>query len=133
MASGARTRNTEQRRIVFEMLRSTKSHPTADWIFEQARLKMPKISLGTVYRNLNVLHNEGLVREIHGMDRKAHFDADTSHHSHFVCTRCGRIRDVMPAPELEWRSLKDLVGCEVERQEIQFFGVCPSCRRRSAS
>ena len=98
-----------------------------------ARTRNTEQRLGTVYRNLNVLHNEGLVREIHGMDRKAHFDADTSHHSHFVCTRCGRIRDVIPAPELEWRSLKDLVGCEVERQEIQFFGVCPSCRRRSGS
>lgn len=125
-----RTRQTEQRRIVYEVLRSTKTHPTADWIYEKARQRLPKISLGTVYRNLNVLRDEGLIRELHGVDRKAHFDADIHPHAHFVCTHCGTIRDVMPPPQVEWRSLKDLVGCEVERQEIQFFGVCPACRRK---
>ncbi len=132
MATGTRTRHTEQRRIVYEVLRSTKTHPTADWIYEQARRRMPKISLGTVYRNLNVLRDEGLVRELHGVDRRAHFDADVSPHAHFVCTRCGKIRDVVPAPEVEWQSLKDLVGCEVARQDIQFFGVCPACRRKAS-
>ena len=130
MPERARTRETRQRRIVYDVLCRTRSHPTADWIYEQARERLPKISLGTVYRNLNVLRDEGMIREIHGVDRKTHFDADMQPHAHFVCTRCGAIRDVIPAPEVEWRSLKDLVGCEVTHQEIQFRGVCPTCRRR---
>ncbi len=131
MPERTRTRETRQRRVVYEVLRQTKSHPTADWIYDRARDRMPKISLGTVYRNLNVLREEGLIREIQGVDRKTHFDADMEPHAHFVCTRCGAIRDVFPAPEIEWRSLKDLVGCEVTHQEILFRGICPACRRRN--
>ena len=64
MAERPRTRETRQRRVVYETIKNTHSHPTADWIFEQVRTEVPKVSLGTVYRNLSVLKDEGVIREI---------------------------------------------------------------------
>ena len=126
------TRETRQRRVVYETIKNTLSHPTADWIFDQVRGTMPKISLGTVYRNLSVLKEEGLVREIYGNDRRAHFDADTSRHAHFICDQCSRIIDVRGVHDVDWRTLKDLVGCEVTGQTVEFNGLCAACSQDSA-
>ena len=71
MKERSRTRETKQRRVVYETIKNTHAHPTADWIFEKVRRQLPKVSLGTVYRNLGVLKEEGLVREIYGNDRRA--------------------------------------------------------------
>ena len=131
MVQRLRTRDTKQRRVVFETIRGTLSHPTADWIFERVRTTLPKISLGTVYRNLSVLKDEGMVREIYGSDRRAHYDAVTVKHAHFICSDCGSISDVHNLPECDWRAAKELVGCEVTEQRIEFVGVCPGCQRRS--
>lgn len=133
MKHRARTRETQQRRVVYEAVRSTNTHPTADWIFEHVRESMPKISLGTVYRNLAVLKSEGQIREIYGQDRRAHYDAEMSPHAHFVCDGCHEIWDVHAAPELEWRSIKELVGCQVREIRTEFAGLCPACQRRHDS
>jgi len=127
MAERTRTRETRQRRVVYDTIKKTLSHPTADWIFEQVRAEMPKISLGTVYRNLSVLKDEGVIREIYGTDKRAHYDADLSNHAHFICTDCGQISDVFGAPEVDWRTLKELVGCEITSQRLDFQGRCAAC------
>ena len=127
MAERTRTRETRQRRVVYETIKKTHSHPTADWIFEHVRADVPKISLGTVYRNLSVLKDEGVIREIYGTDKRAHYDADLSPHAHFICTDCGQIWDVFGAPEVDWRTLKELVGCEVSDQRLDFQGRCAAC------
>jgi len=131
MKQPTRTRETKQRRVVYETIKNTYSHPTADWIFEKVRHRLPKVSLGTVYRNLGVLKEEGLVREIYGNDRRAHFDADTSPHAHFICHVCDQIIDVRDAKKIDYRPLKDLVGCEVLEQQIVFSGRCAGCRRQA--
>ena len=84
-----------------------------------------------MYRNLSVLKDEGVVREIYGSDRRAHYDAVTTRHAHFICLECGAIGDVHNLPELDWRAAKELVGCEVTEQRIEFVGVCPACQPRS--
>ena len=127
MAEKVRTRETRQRRKVYDTIKQTTSHPTADWIFERVRADVPKISLGTVYRNLSVLKDEGIIREIYGTDRRAHYDADLSPHAHFICSDCGQIWDVFGVPEVDWRTLKELVGCEVSEQNLDFQGRCAAC------
>lgn len=127
MKNRPRTRETKQRRVVYETIKNTYSHPTADWIFEQVRGTLPKVSLGTVYRNLGVLKDEGLVREIFGNDRRAHYDADISRHAHFICDSCDQIIDVRGVSNIDWRTLKDLVGCEVNDQNVVFTGRCANC------
>lgn len=130
MKQRPRTRETRQRKVVFESIKNTQTHPTADWIFEQVRNSVPKISLGTVYRNLSVLKEEGLVREIYGNDRRAHYDATTTPHAHFICSECGGIWDVHSQIDIDWRSLKELVGCDVAEQRLEFVGACGACRHR---
>jgi Fe2+ or Zn2+ uptake regulation protein len=127
MTERARTRETKQRRVVYQTIKATKSHPTADWIFEKVRSELPKISLGTVYRNLSVLKDEGTIREIYGNDRRAHYDADLSPHAHFICSTCGQIWDVFNVPDVDWRTFKELVGCEVNDQRLEFHGRCSVC------
>jgi Fe2+ or Zn2+ uptake regulation protein len=130
MSKRPRTRETKQRRVVYETVKNTYSHPTADWIFEQVRDSLPKVSLGTVYRNLGVLKEEGLVREIYGNDRRAHYDADITPHAHFMCDSCDQIIDVRGVQAIDWRTLKDLVGCNVAEQNVVFSGFCAHCRQQ---
>jgi Fe2+ or Zn2+ uptake regulation protein len=113
--------------MVYDTIKHTTSHPTADWIFDRVRGDVPKISLGTVYRNLSVLKDEGVVREIYGADRRAHYDADLSPHAHFICSDCGQIWDVFGVPEVDWQTLKELVGCDVTEQNLDFHGRCAAC------
>lgn len=129
MSDRPRTRETRQRQLVLEFVREATSHPTADWIFEQVKELVPKISLGTVYRNLAVLKEEGLIREIHGIERKAHYESTEDPHGHFICSGCGEIRDVHAMPPLPWHTFKELVGCEVDEQRIEFVGTCAACTR----
>jgi len=131
MEQRARTRETKQRRVVYETIKDTCSHPTADWIFDEVRATVPKISLGTVYRNLAVLRSEGMIREIYGNDRRAHYDADLSPHAHFICSGCGTISDVQSTPQYDWRAVKELVGCEVTEQRTEFVGTCAACLHRN--
>jgi Fur family peroxide stress response transcriptional regulator len=127
MKDRPQSRQTRQRRVVYESVKRSKSHPTADMIFEKVRKSLPNISLGTVYRNLSVLKEQGLLNELHGADRKTHYDANLTPHAHFTCTKCGAITDIMGCPEVDWHGLDELTGCSVESQRIEFCGVCSAC------
>ncbi len=128
--SKAATRETLQRRVVYETIMSTRSHPTADWIFEQARGKMPKISLGTVYRNLSILKRDGFIHEVFGIDRRTRYEEKQEPHTHFICLSCSEIRDVGSSLEMDWQTCKELVGCEVLEQRMALFGHCSACLLR---
>ena len=82
-----------QRDIVYDVLKSTKEHPTADTVYEMARVCAPNISKGTVYRNLNQLVDNGMAIKVPGIFEKDRFDADTSRHSHLICEKCGAVID----------------------------------------
>lgn len=128
MKDRPQSRQTRQRRVVYESVKRSKSHPTADMIFDRVRRALPNISLGTVYRNLSVLKEQGLLNELHGTDRKTHYDANLHPHAHFTCLKCGAITDIMECPEVNWHSLEELAGCSVNDQRIEFNGICRSCR-----
>jgi len=127
MKDRPQSRQTRQRRVVYESVKRSKRHPTADMIFDKVRKSLPNISLGTVYRNLSVLKEQGLLNELHGTDRKTHYDANLNPHAHFTCTKCGSIIDIMGCPEIDWQSLEELDGCSVDNQKIEFSGICSSC------
>ncbi len=123
-------RKTRQRQLILEVLRSTDSHPTADWIYEQARKKMPNISLGTVYRNLNLLRDLGEIIELNFGSTFSRFDGNPLPHYHFTCLECGRVYDVDEPlhPELEERVERSM-GCEVTYHRLEFYGTCRECLR----
>jgi Fur family transcriptional regulator, peroxide stress response regulator len=128
-------RLTGPRRVVLDVLRSTESHPTAEWVHRVVRRRLPRVSLGTVYRNLRLLVGEGLVAEIPGPH--ARFDANLEAHHHFTCVRCRRILDVDgPLAEPQAEALRGRIaartGLAITHQRIEFFGRCPQCQSAKA-
>jgi Fur family ferric uptake transcriptional regulator len=123
-----RLRQTRQREVILSIVRSTMDHPTAEWVHRQTRRRLPRISLGTVYRNLKELVDEGTIRELHSGGEPARFDGNTSRHYHIRCVDCGRVNDLPISVdhrlEEEARRAVDyrIVGHQVEVQ-----GVCPAC------
>src|SRR5258708_36702542 len=88
------SRKSRQREVVLAVVRSTMDHPTADWVYRQARRTLPRIGLGTVYRNLKTLAEEGFIGEIHTGGHSARFDGNTGRHYHIRCLGCGRVHDL---------------------------------------
>ena len=82
-----RRKRSRQREKVLDIVRSTKSHPTADWVFHEVRKELPNISLATVYRNLNLLAESGEISEVI-CDGQLRFDANKEEHFHFICKSC---------------------------------------------
>lgn len=133
-AGSLRTRGlrlTGPRRIVLEVVRGTDAHPTAEWVHRMVRRRLPRVSLGTVYRNLRLLVAEGLVHEMPGPH--ARFDGNLDRHHHFTCTSCGRIVDVDgplcdPPTRAVSARVAALTGLTITHHRIEFFGRCPGCR-----
>ncbi len=124
-----RLRMTPQRRVILEQLKQTKRHPTADELYATVRERIPSISLGTVYRNLELLWQQGLVRKIEVGGTQRRYDADTTLHYHVRCLGCGRVDDVwIPArDDLELEAAR-ATAYEVQWHHIEFAGLCPECR-----
>lgn len=122
-------RMTEQRRLILEVLRSTTSHPTADWVYERVRAKLPNVSLGTIYRNLRSLVEMGEVLELDFGSGQDRFDGNPAPHYHFRCQGCGRVFDLPLAnqPHLDVEAATLFPG-RVMGHRLEFFGLCPNCQ-----
>jgi Fur family transcriptional regulator, peroxide stress response regulator len=121
-------RMTRQRQIILEVLRSTKTHPTADWIYEQVRQTVPRISLGTVYRNLRVLKEMGDIQELNYGSTYSRFDGVADPHYHFVCKDCGSVLDVeLPLITDYEAKVADYIGGQVDFHRMEFYGTCAGC------
>ena len=126
-------RRTKQREVILRVLRSTRCHPTADWVYQQVRKELPRISLGTVYRNLRILTQSGQAQELRYSRSYSRFDGTPTNHYHFVCERCGRVDDVpMPVQEKLDRAVEQLMEVQVRLHRLEFYGTCGDCRRRAA-
>ena len=121
---------SRQRESIKACLMRRKDHPTADALYTSIREQFPNISLGTVYRNLNLLVDLGEIRKFSCGDGTDHFDYDTSPHYHFVCRRCGRITDIPmeAASGLEEKAAVHVEGT-IEDHTIFFYGVCADCQQ----
>lgn len=121
-------KHSRQRDAIITFLRDRKDHPTADTVYSGIREEFPHISLGTVYRNLNLLVELGEIQKISCGDAKDHFDWDTSPHYHFVCRRCGAVMDLplQPLKDLE-RQAQQLADGTVDSHTVYFYGTCAAC------
>lgn len=125
---------SRQRESIKEYLMSTKEHPTAEVIYQHVREDYPKISLGTVYRNLTLLVELGEVKKISTGDGTDHFDADTSAHSHYYCRCCHRVMDLEVTPSVEQILSASSAGLgTVETASLLFTGICKDCVREQDS
>jgi Fur family peroxide stress response transcriptional regulator len=126
-------RLTVPRRAVLEVVRGIEKHPTAEEVHRLVIRRAPRVSLATVYRNLRLLVDAGLLGEVPGP--RARFDANTRAHHHFTCLRCGRIADVeAPVAEPHSRALSKRVeartGLTITHHRIDFFGRCRECQTK---
>jgi len=126
-------RHTRQLEVVWDSIKDDTSHPTADQIYERVRGVIPKISLGTVYRNLQKLVAQGKLQVLI-IDRTQRFDPLVDRHQHFICKKCGRVYDVFV------RSKKEITpsspppeGFTVTSHEVSFYGTCSDCSARLGS
>jgi Fe2+ or Zn2+ uptake regulation protein len=124
------TRLTRQKKIIYDVLMSTASHPTADWIYNEAKQKIPNLSLGTVYRNLQSLVKDGYAMELNYGKGQSRFDGNPAIHYHFVCDFCGRVfdftHDAVP--------VNDEVLCYapgvVRSHRLECYGICNNCMKQ---
>jgi Fur family ferric uptake transcriptional regulator len=127
-------RLTRQRRTVLKVLRGNGSHMTARDLYDGVRRFLPRISLGTVYRNLEVLVGEGLAIRLDFIGRPGEagtrYDATVAPHAHVCCHHCHRIDDlsVPPPTEAELRLAAER-GYKILCRHVSYTGVCPDCRR----
>lgn len=121
-------RMTRQKKVIMNILRSTRSHPTADWVYEQARQEIPDISLGTVYRNLNQLKEDGQIMELCYGSSYRRYDGNPENHYHFHCQKCGKVYDVeMPLQTILDEKVKEIEGHQVIKHRLEFYGICSDC------
>jgi len=110
-------------------LRQFTSHPTAGELYKVVRRQLPQISLGTVYRNLELLVEMGQIQKLKMSGSEARFDGNPLPHSHFRCLRCRRLGDLEEAPYDRDRSYpREMDGHEILGCRVEFFGLCPDCR-----
>lgn len=123
---------SRKREAILETLRSTKTHPTADWVYQQLKPAFPDLSLGTVYRNLSRFKEDGTIVSVGVVDGQERFDADVTPHSHFICTACGSVLDVEDEfvdPEAD-REVSRLHDVRVLSHQVLFRGYCETCMDR---
>ncbi|MCW8797727.1 MAG: transcriptional repressor [Prosthecochloris sp.] len=130
--SGKPYRNSRQRTRLLEILRSTDSHPTAAWLYDQLKPEFPALSLGTVYRNLTTLIDQGLAKKIDSGSTFDRFEAKTTPHYHLICRTCGSITDF---EKPLFTDLNEVVSSStdfvIESHRIDFYGICPLCRKEN--
>ncbi|MCF0228975.1 MAG: transcriptional repressor [Parasporobacterium sp.] len=121
---------SKQRQAILDFLCTRKDHPSVEVIYNNVRDVIPDISLGTVYRNLNLLADMGTVKRIRGLDSVDHFDADIRPHQHFMCTECGRVEDIFLEDPSVVTAMEDQVRRHhdsVTGSDIYFYGRCSEC------
>lgn len=129
--SGKQYRYSRQRERLLEVLRATTSHPTATWLYDTIKSEFPRLSLGTVYRNLAILVDQGLIQKIDAGSTFDRFEAKTEPHYHLICRKCGKISDFEEHffPEID-DEIRQSIDFDIEGHRIDFFGTCSDCRQK---
>lgn len=123
---------SKQREVVYAVLRSTVSHPTAEWVYDRAKEILPDISKGTVYRNLKELIDSGKIIQVQGVFQKDRYDAEISTHAHLVCRECGSVIDFTPTDMLSLIKIGQIDGACVEGFSLIYHGLCALCNKTTA-
>jgi Fe2+ or Zn2+ uptake regulation protein len=124
-------RKTEQRQLIQDILQHADGHLDADEIYQRARLKSPGISLSTVYRNLQMFKELGLIEEHRFGSRRCYEAALRAKHHHLVCLGCGRVFEFeCPTTESLKSRISEEEGFRVTQAEVRLTGYCPECQER---
>jgi Fur family transcriptional regulator, ferric uptake regulator len=127
-------RMTPQRQIILEEIERAQSHPTADEIYGRVRSRLPRISLGTVYRNLDLLVARGMIQRLDLGGGQRRFDVISDLHYHIRCLECGTLANVfLKSPSLFKDMLQDANDYEIYGVRLEFLGLCPKCKHKKSS
>ncbi len=132
MLKEKKLRMTQQRMVILEELRKVHTHPSADEIYEMVRLRLPRISLGTIYRNLEILCELGEIQKLELSGSLKRYDWNPQKHYHIRCLRCNRVDDapIAPLQQLE-NDLYEATVFEIIGHNLEFTGLCPECSKKS--
>jgi len=127
-------KNTCQKKAILDFLKSVKTHPTAEEVYRSVKEKLPQISRGTVYRNLNLLADKGEILEI--FSKVSHYDGYISPHAHFVCRECDKIFDISDVREEydamnKFIEMKGRVFGKIQGYHLIFYGFCRRCKNKT--
>jgi len=130
LGSNQKYRMTNQRQVILEEIQKINTHPTADEVYEIVRRRLPRISLGTVYRNLEILSACGLIQKIGPLSSQMRFDGITKKHYHLRCIYCGSVEDapIDPTENLE-NAIREKSDYTIIDHKLEFIGICPKCKK----
>ena len=121
-------RLTTQRQIILEELGKVKTHPTANEVYDMVRKRLPRIGLGTVYRNLELMSETGIILKLEVGGTQKRFDATVDPHYHIRCLSCGRVNDIeIPVMEEINKTAAEISQYQVLGHHIEFSGICGEC------
>jgi Fur family peroxide stress response transcriptional regulator len=122
-------RKSKQRDAILRVLMSTRSHPTAEWLYEEVKKEIPNISLGTVYRNLRLMKRGGEILELEQTGTYRRFDGNSANHYHFRCDECAKVFDIDEplVPGIDER-VEKTTGFKVSYHRLEFRGLCRDCQ-----
>jgi len=124
---------TRQRKVILDELRRVKNHPSADEVYEIVRKKLPRISLGTVYRNLEILARLGEIQQLELGCAMKRFDGNPQNHYHIRCIQCNRVDDLMVDPLIDVENqIYDSTDYEVVGHRLEFLGRCRKCMKNKS-
>ena len=128
---GKYRRLSVQREKIYELIRDSRNHPTALWVYERLKNEFSSLSLGNVYRNIRILIEDNRIRSRVFRDSVEHFDAVLSRHDHFICEICSEISDVRISPDDKLaETVQNQTNHSVKCHIIQFYGICNKCKDR---
>ncbi len=124
-----------KRDAILDFLRHSDQHPSAETIYAQLKTEIPDLSLATVYRNLALFKQQGLIQSLGNVNGVERFDGTVKPHVHFVCSHCGTIMDLkqLNVPELLCQRAAGEAEGIVDQCMLTFFGVCRECRKNTLS
>jgi Fur family ferric uptake transcriptional regulator len=124
-------RLTTQRQIILEELGKVKSHPTANEVYDMVRRRLPRIGLGTVYRNLELMADSGIILKLEVGGTQKRFDATVEPHYHIRCTSCGKVDDIdLEVQTTINQAAEEASNYKILGHHIEFTGICSSCAKK---
>ena len=122
---------SRQREIILKTLKSNVVHPTAEYLYAVLKESEPNISLATLYRNLNQLADNDIIKKIDGLELSSHYDHNTHEHYHFICDKCKKVFDISAdvAPDIV-KKTEQKTGFLIKKHDIVFSGLCVECIKK---
>lgn len=120
---------SKKREAIYQTIKNTKSHPSAEWVYNSLKEEYPSLSLGTVYRNMSMFREKGVIQSVGTVNGQERFDGNVKPHPHFICRSCYAVTDMehLDYNEFADETVRKNYGHRVDHHKVFFYGVCKKC------